>query len=169
MALNLYEIKEKYLYFLQQVEDGAIPEEFIQDTLEGIEGEFEDKVDNIACYVKSQLAEAKAIKDEIDALTERKKAKETKAENMLNYISKMMIASKKKKIETPRNVLSFRASTSTVVDENFIAWAKQEGFLELIRTKIVEEPEKAEIKNALNAGKSLKYCSLQVSENLQLK
>ena len=50
--MNLYEISADYQRFQEQVESGEIPEEAIADTLEAIEGNFDDKVDSIACIIK---------------------------------------------------------------------------------------------------------------------
>ena len=61
--MNLYEISVDYRRFQEQVESGEIPEEAIADTLEAIEGNFDDKVDSIACIIKSLLAEAKEINE----------------------------------------------------------------------------------------------------------
>ena len=66
--MKLYEIKNTYLDFLARMESGEIPEEAVQDTLEGLEGVFEEKADNIACLIKTLNAEASAIKTERDVL-----------------------------------------------------------------------------------------------------
>ena len=65
--MKLYEISSQYNQFLQAVENGDIPIEAVSDTLEAIEGEFEDKADNIACLIKNKEAEMLAIKAEKDA------------------------------------------------------------------------------------------------------
>ena len=80
--MNLYEISVDYRRFQEQVESGEIPEEAIADTLEAIEGNFDDKVDSIACIIKSLLAEAKEIKSERDALDGRMKQKQKVADRL---------------------------------------------------------------------------------------
>ena len=55
--MTLYEINQTYQEFFDKVESGEIPEEAVSDTLESLDGEFEDKADNIACYIKSLLSD----------------------------------------------------------------------------------------------------------------
>ena len=46
MDMKLHEIGQAYQYFLDQVEEGEIPEEAISDTLDAIEGEFKEKAED---------------------------------------------------------------------------------------------------------------------------
>ena len=50
--MKLYEINEKYSILLESIENGDIPEECIKDTLDSVEGELIDKLDNIVSYIK---------------------------------------------------------------------------------------------------------------------
>ena len=80
--MKLYEITELFMRFASMVENGEIEEDAIADTLESIEGELEEKADNIACLIKSWQAEAEAIKAEEKALAERRKVKENQINNL---------------------------------------------------------------------------------------
>lgn len=73
--MKLYELDNEYLDFISAVEDGTIPEDAIEDTLEMLNGDYKDKLDNTVCAIKNLTAEAKMIDDEIKALTARKKSK----------------------------------------------------------------------------------------------
>ena len=106
--MKLYEISADYQRFQEQIESGEIPEEAIADTLEAIEGEFDDKVDNIACIIKSLLAEAKEIKSERDALDGRMKQKQKTADRLTKSLKDEMLFSGRTKVETPRNVVKIR-------------------------------------------------------------
>lgn len=79
--MNLYQIKENYLDFLNKVEEGEIDSEFIKDTLEAITDEFEVKVDNLACYIKNLNGEATAISDEAKDLAKEQRQNKTKLTN----------------------------------------------------------------------------------------
>ena len=75
--MKLYEIKRNCLQDLQTWWKMArLKEDAIADTLESIEGEFEDKADNIACLIKTFDAEVEAIKAEEKNLKERRERKE---------------------------------------------------------------------------------------------
>ena len=125
--MKLYEISETRLRFLEAIESGEIPEEAIADTLAGIDGEFDEKADDIACYIKTLLSESQAIKAEIDTLTERAAAKKHKADKLTDYLFQQFKLSGKVKLETARNVLAIRKNPPSVQIENeesFVVWAK---------------------------------------------
>lgn len=54
------------------------------DTLEGIEGEFDEKVESIAVYYKQLTAEAKMLKAEKAAITKRQSQKEREVKKPRN-------------------------------------------------------------------------------------
>lgn len=64
--MKLYEISENYRAFMAAVDAGEIPEDAVADTLDGIEGAFDDKADAIACLIKELRLEAAGIKTEAD-------------------------------------------------------------------------------------------------------
>lgn len=115
---NLYELSTEYATFLAAVESGDIPEEAIEDTLAGLDGELEEKIDNIACIIKQLNAEADAIKAEKDALNERQQAKAHHADRLKDYIRQSMSLAGKKKIETARNSVSIgKPATKAVITD----------------------------------------------------
>jgi len=164
--MKLYEIKEMYQRFADMVEDGLIDDDAIADTFEAIEGEFEDKADNIACLLKTWKAEAEAIKAEIKVLDERVKQKEKRAENLKNYLSDTMQQLGKAKVETARNVLSFRKSTSLYIpdEETFI-----NKYPDLIKVEVKKSIPKKDITDLIKAGNELEGAELITKENLQIK
>lgn len=164
--MKLYEIKDLYVRFYDMVENGEIDEDAIADTLESIDGEFEEKADNIACLVKTFRAEADAIKAEAKTLLERAATKERQTENLKNYISSTMIQLGKSKVETARNVLSFRESTSLqITDENWF----MEKYPELVVTKETKSIPKKEVTDLIKEGHEFVGVELVEKRNLQIK
>lgn len=88
--MKLYELDSEYLDFISAVEDGTIPEDAIEDTLEMLNGDYKDKLDNTICAIKNLTAEAKMIDEEIKALTARKKAKENSVDYLKSCVSRSM-------------------------------------------------------------------------------
>lgn len=126
--MNLYTISESYQELLDLIEMGEIPEEAIADTLEAVEGEFVDKVDSIACCIKAKKAEIEAIKAEAKKLTDRVSTKQNAVDRLEKYLFDTMVKLDKKKVETPRNVISVRNKAPSVHIPNeldFINWAKK--------------------------------------------
>lgn len=168
--MKLYEISETRLRFLEAIESGEIPEEAIADTLAGIDGEFDEKADDIACYIKSLLSEAQAMKAESDTLTERAAAKKHKADKLTDYLFQQFKLSGKSKLETARNVLSIRKNPPSVQIENeesFVVWAKGNN-ADLLTFKETT-PNKKEIKIALQSGAKIPGAKLEQGEKLAIK
>lgn len=163
---TLYELSAEYAAFLEAVEAGEIPEEAIADTLEGISGEFSQKADNIACIIKELNARAAAIKEEADRLSERQAAAIRRAENLKRYLAEAMQRTGMNKLETPRNALSFRRSTSVYIpdEEEF-----KRRHAELCRQEVKVTIPKKEIGERLRAREQIEGAELRESRNLQIK
>jgi phage host-nuclease inhibitor protein Gam len=169
--MSLYEIGNTYKELLEAIAEGEIPDEAIADTLAAVDGEFTDKADNIACFIKSLLAEKQAIKAEIDVLAERAKAKQNKADKLTDYLYQMFKLSGKQKIETSRNVMSIRKNPPSVqIDDEaaFIGWAQTEHKTDFLTIK---DPavNKTTVKEALKAGMEIPHARLVSSEKLTIK
>ena len=126
--MKLYDINESILKLVYMYENEEIDEKTYKDTMEGLNLVQSDKIDNIACYIKQLLAEEKALKEEIENLTKRRKAKQKTIDNLKYYISDTMKISKIDKIETSRNIIKFRNNAVKVNIENeekFLLWAME--------------------------------------------
>lgn len=165
--MKLYEIANDYLALLQAIDEGEIPEEAIEDTLESIEGEIEYKADNLACLLKTLEAEAAAIKAEEKALAERRRQKEKATERIKQYLSDVLQRLNINKIETARNKITFRKSESVIVDDSFILWAKDN------RTDLLSFSDptanKTAIKAALKEGADIEGAYIESKQNIQIK
>lgn len=164
--MKLYEIKDLYYKFYDMLENGEIEEDAIADTLESLDGEFDDKADNIACLIKALKAESDAIKQEEKALKERRESKERKAESLKDYLSGTMLKLGKSKVETPRNVLSFRKSTSLEITNE--GWF-MEKYPDLVKTEIKKSIPKKEVTDLIKTGKEFVGVQLVEKQNLQIK
>lgn len=183
--MKLYEIPDVMRQFLAAYEDGEIPEEAFADTLESIEGDFVMKLDDCACAYKGVLADANEIKAEADALLARYKAKKAQADKLAAYIDLQLkrmagFGIKPDKIETPRNVLTYRTSEAVDVPdaESVVLWIQAHdgelvGDVTVDSDKLLKwkEPElsKTEIKAALKAGLVIPGAAVKKSFNLQIK
>ena len=164
--MKLYEISNEYNQFLQAVEDEEIPIEAVADTLEAIEGEFEDKADNIACVIKNKEAELLARKAEKDALDKRIKSKKAQIDSLKNYLSCSMQAIGMERLETPRNAISFRKSTSLYIADEEAFKAK---YPDLCITETTVKIPKADVTKLMKEGQELEGAELKQSMNLQVK
>ena len=63
-GFKLYEISEELMTLEDMLYDDTVDQETVQDTLEMINMDFEDKADNYAKIIRTMDASIKALKDE---------------------------------------------------------------------------------------------------------
>lgn len=164
--MNLYEINE---HLRKIIEEGfSFDEEtgeilFDEENLNELTEAFVDKIDGIACYIKSLNAKAEAIKKEMDNLKARKEACERKADKLKDYIANNLKVVDMDGIETTRNKISFRKSTSVKInDESLVPYKFK-------KEEVVCKVDKKEILKTLRKGIVVEGCELQENRTLQLK
>jgi hypothetical protein len=157
--MTLFEIKEQYLSLMES----DLDEVTFADCLEGLEGDLEDKADNIACLIKSLKCEADAIKGEAKTLQERAKAKEGKADRLTQYLFDTMKQLDKPKIETARNVLSIKKNPVSVI--TLADFYSDEYMKEVVEVRL----DKAKLKEDLKAGVVVDGAWLEQKERLEVK
>lgn len=95
---TLYELTGQYLELLDMAAD-ADPQTFA-DTLEGIEGEIEDKADGYAKVIQSLNGDVMAIQAEIIRLSGRKATLEANISRMKEHLQKAMELTGRRQIKT---------------------------------------------------------------------
>ena len=164
--MTLYEIAGAYRDALEAVEAGDIPEEAIADTLDGIEGAFEVKADNIALLIKEREQLAAACAEEARRLAARAKAMQRRADSLRGYLARSMIETGLRRIETARNKIGFRVSERFSITDviALTMYARAHGGV-----KIKEELDKTALKAALKAGADVPGAAIEEHLNLQIK
>ena len=71
--MNIFGITGQYLELLQMAEDETLDQHMINDTLEGVDWEFEEKADAYAKVMNSLEGNVAAIDKEIERLSQHKK------------------------------------------------------------------------------------------------
>lgn len=164
--MTIYELAAQYEDFARLVEDGDIPDEAIADTFALLDAEFDDKADALACIIKELGAEAEAIKAQETALKERRQRKESRAEYLRGLLGESMKRLDKAKIETSRNVISFRKSTALVIaDEDDF----KQRHRDLCQVEEVVKIPKKDITDRLKAGEEISGAALETRQNLQIR
>lgn len=162
--MKLYELDNEYLDFIAAVEDGTIPEDAIEDTLEMLNGDYKDKLDNTICAIKNLTGEAKMIDEEIKALTARKKAKENSVDYLKSCVSRSMQCRGENSFESARNKVAFRKSERLVI-------ADEATFVEKYPEFVTFTPEisKTDVKTAVKSGESFDGADIVEVQNIQIK
>jgi hypothetical protein len=86
MTLTLYQITDRYQEALLLLSDPELPPEVVNDTLDAIEGEFENKALAVAAFIGNLELEAAAVREVEDRMTRRRKALEGRAESLREYL-----------------------------------------------------------------------------------
>ena len=148
---------------------GELLEAFL-DTLEGLEGELNLKAENVALFIKSLDGDAAALRAEEQALQKRRRAKEQKAARLRAYLQHQLEAAGKKRVESPRVVVSLRKNPPSVLLENEAAvvafgQANHAGFLVPQPPKV----DKLQLKKALQSGLCVTGARLSSTQSLQIR
>lgn len=141
------------------------------DTLTGIEGEFDEKAENIAIYYKQLLAEAKMLKAEKAAIAKRQSQKEKQAESLKTYLFKSMQALGRQKIDMPRAVMSLKKNApSLVIDDeiSFVEWAEEHNLDHLLKYSM-PEVKKNDVKALCKKGEEIPFVHMESKQSLSIK
>lgn len=164
--MKLYDITTQYteaLTFFGDL-DNTLSLDTALDTLDAIDGDFEQKAINVAAYARQLEAEADAIKTVIEGMEKRRKALEKRAEWLKDYTRHCMETLGKTKIKHAWFNLSIQKNPPSVevYDETVLPF---EYIAEIVTTKI----DKAAIKAALLEGASVTGAKLSNGTRLVIK
>lgn len=152
---KLYEIANQYA----ELENSGLEPEFIADTLEGIHGEFEDKVESVLKLIKNEQAYADALKAEAKSFSERAKLSENKVESLKAYLVSSIEVAGLKSVRAGMMSVSLRAPSKSVevTDVNKIP-------VDYVEFDTVIKPDKLAIKKLLEAGQEVPGCELKTGK-----
>ena len=141
--MNLYEINAALESAFMDCID---PEtgEIVGDTsaLDDLQLQRDEKIENIALFIKNLKAEAEAIQNEERKLKSRRNSCENRTEWLKKYLANNLQG---EKFKTPRVAVSWRRSQSVEVED---VWALPDEFVR----RADPEPNKTAIKEAIKAG-----------------
>lgn len=155
--MTIYEIDAAMLECVDQ-ETGEIID---IEKLNQLGMEREQKISNIACWIKDLKAEAEAVKAEKLNLQKRQQACENKAEQLKKYLAFILQG---EKFKDARCSVSYRKSETVQIAEGFDIATLPECYL-----KIKREASVSDIKEALKSGISVDGCELIEKQNIQIK
>lgn len=160
--MKLYELTQNYLNLLDLLENPDVPEEMVQAALNEVEGNFEDKAENVVKLMKSIEGDIKAFKDEEARLSTRRKSLENKVKGLKEYLESNLKALGKKEIKGKIFTLRIQKNTPKLIIEDIESIPK-----EYLETYI--EANKNKIKDDLKNGIEISGVKLESSESLRIK
>lgn len=145
---QLYHITEQYKELAALAEsadeDLAVA---LRDTMEGIEGEFQEKGKAIAMVALNIDGDLEAIQSQIDRLTERKRIITNRRESLKEYLRTNMEASGITKITHPLFTITCGKGKPIVVIDDEQALPD-----DFVSVKVTSAPDKAAIAKAIKDG-----------------
>ncbi|MBW9380651.1 hypothetical protein FHB81_25465, partial [Escherichia coli] len=107
---KLYEIANEYAKLM----DSDLEPEMIADTIEGMEGEFTDKIEQLLSVIKNESGYAERLKEEAKSLNERAAVIQNKIDSIMAYIASSLEMVGKKKIRAGIHQVTIRKPSETV-------------------------------------------------------
>lgn len=159
--MTLYEINNELERLMAEAVDEETGEinEVALEQIENMQMAWEEKVENIGCYIKNLRADAEAIKQEKMNLGKRQQSMEHKADRLESYLNEMMVG---KTFNSPRLAISYRKSASVHCEDIFRVPD------EYLRYKEPELDKKA-VKEAIKNGEEVPGCYLEETRSMQIK
>lgn len=169
--MTIYEIDDEFASKMNELleifdeETGEITDldrfEELKKALDGLAEERKQKISNVACWYKSLVAEAEAIKAEKQKLAKRQQSTENKAENLKAYLEYALGG---EKFKDARVNITYRKSEGIHFADDFDGNTLPKEFL-----RIKAEPKLTEIKEAIKAGQEFEGISLVERQNMLIK
>jgi hypothetical protein len=153
--MKLFEIDEA----LQECFDAETGEITDITRFEDLQLEREQKLENIACWIKNLEADAEALKAQKMAFAERQKETENKAERLRNYLQ---YALQNTNFKTVNVEVKFRKTSKVEVpdvyklDENFLKYSEPTA-------------DKTAIKKAIQGGQAVEGATLIENISMSIK
>lgn len=154
--MNLFEINQQ----ISECVDFETGEIIDIEKLEALTMERDEKIENVACWIKNLEADIKALDEQEKAFKERKAKAKSKAESLKKYLASALDG---QKFSTSKCMVSFRKSTKVnVLDESIVP-------AEYMTEKVTREPNKTAIGDAIKAGIEIPGCTLVQNINPTVK
>ena len=138
--MTIYEIDNEIMNCIDMETGEVIDTEKLND----LQMERDAKIENVALWIKELKAEAEAIKNEEQALAERQRVAENKAESLKNWLA---YALNGEKFKTSKCSVSYRNSESVEVTEEGLDALMRDH--EDLLTYNAPKPNKKAIKDAI--------------------
>ena len=159
---NLYQLNQAWQELANMLYQDDVDEQMIRDTLEGIDGEIEDKADGYAKIIKEMELKRDARKAEAKRLTDSASA----IDNRIKYLKQNLFNTMKQtgKTNFTTNLFTFRIQKNGGKRALTI-----DGDVPAEYTKTIIENDTDKIRQALEEGKELPFAHLEAQgESLRI-
>ena len=163
---TLMDLTNDFRQIMEMMDDPELDPQTLKDTMEGIEGAFEDKFDGYAAVLRQISGYVKTLEEEKKRLDDRIKVFQNNMSRMKEIMLFAMNATGKTKFKTAQNSFWTQKTTESVVIDAENVDSIPEEFL---RFK-APEPDKTKIKEAIKAGVPMDgIAHLEQGETVRMK
>lgn len=163
MNAPLYQLTGELLAIRNDLMDAGFDDTTIEDTLEGCAEDFDKKAVGCALISREIAANAKMMRDAAAEIVERARKWEARAERLEGYLQHNMKSAQRLRIENPLVTIALREGRDKSV-EVVDADAVPQQYM-----RVKTEPNKTEIKKALEAGQEIAGARLIVKDRLEIR
>jgi hypothetical protein len=168
--MTLYELTEQYKELESLLADGEIDADVFFDTIEGLEGEIDDKIDATCSIIKNKLAEADAIHAESEALAERYRSRKKEAQRISERLASLMLRVGKDKYESPRHAIKFNKGEKVeFTDEDALIEYLIKTHPEIVTEKTEVTVSKTDVKRLIKSGEAIPFTEFSQTMNISIK
>ena len=160
--MQLYKLTENYNNLLELLEDENVPNDLIQQSLNDVKDDIENKAENIAKLVRQLDAESKALEDEEKRLANRKKTLKNRSKGLKNYLQASLESVGLKKVKTKlfnitiqKNPTSLNVTDEDSIPDKYFVTEKN-----LLKTDLLQD---------LKDGKTIDGVNLKQGESLRIR
>lgn len=160
---NLYELTGQVLELQNMLLDGEYEEQIINDTIESLAFEIEEKAENYAKVIKNIEADVEGLKSEEKRISEKRRVLENRVKYLKTNLEQSMIALDKKKFKTQLFSFNIQKNAPSLKIEN----------ADIIPKKyyIPQDPivDNAKLKEDLKNGLAINGAYLMQTESLRIR
>lgn len=146
--MNIFNLSDDYMQILSMMDDPDLDQQTLKDTMEGIEGAYEDKFDGYAAVIRQLTSYINELEEEKKRIDARKESFENNVKKMKKIMLESMNATGKTKFKTAKNSFWTQKNKASVVIDAKSVWDIPEDF----RRYKDPEPDKTKIGEAIAAG-----------------
>lgn len=147
-------------------EEEDLDPEVLADTLEGMDGELEEKADSYAIIMSNLDGQVEMLKNEIERLTTRKKMVENNKIRMKIALENAMLIAKKRKIKTALYTFNIQKNPPVLVIDDE---SKVPNEFYKMEKKLNSKELRDFVKETEKNGTQLSYAHLEQKEGLRIR
>lgn len=166
--MRLYEITGDILALQEMLENELDDPQVLQDTLEGVQGEYEFKLESYCKVIKNLESDAEALKNEAKRLTDKRKVLENNIDRLKKAMFESMKATNTPKVKGQLFTVAIQKNGGKlpVIYNDNVDLSKLPDEL----VKVVESPNLDVIREWLETGNAVEGFTLgQRGESLRIK